>query len=128
MASFDLEIILSRQLAECLGTAMFITDPAGNLIFYNEPAETILGRRFEDTGPMNVDLWARIFTPLGIDGHPLNPEELPLVQTLTYKKPAHGSFFIHNLEGETHQITVTSFPLNGRGDRHLGAVAFFWTN
>jgi hypothetical protein len=30
-----------------LSVLMFLVDPKGNLPFYNEPAETVLGRRFD---------------------------------------------------------------------------------
>jgi len=126
MEAYDIEIILSRQLAECLAIPIFITDTAGNLLFYNEPAEEILGKRFEDTAEMPVDEWATIFKPLDNEGNLLPPEELPLVQTLSSGTPAHGSFWIKSLTGESHQISVTSYPLMGRGDRFLGAVAIFW--
>ncbi len=54
--AYPLEIILHRQLAECQAIPVFIVDPAGNLLFYNEAAEELLGRRFEDTGEMPVEL------------------------------------------------------------------------
>jgi hypothetical protein len=41
---------LARQLAGYLSVPVFLVDPLGNLLFYNEPAEVILGRRFEETG------------------------------------------------------------------------------
>ena len=64
MAAYAIEIILSRQLADCLSVPVFITDTAGHLIFYNEPAEEILGKRFEETGEMPVSEWATVFRPL----------------------------------------------------------------
>ena len=53
--AYPIEIILSRQLADCLSMPVFITDTVGNLIFYNEPAENLLGTRFEETGEMKVE-------------------------------------------------------------------------
>ena len=47
MPAYEIEIILNRQLADCLSMPVFITDIIGNLIFYNEPAEKVLGTRFE---------------------------------------------------------------------------------
>ena len=41
MAAHEIEIILNRQLADCLSIPVFITDTVGNLIFYNEPAEQV---------------------------------------------------------------------------------------
>ena len=126
MNAYPIEVILSRQLAETLSIPVFIIDPEGTLLFYNEPAETILGRKFEDTGEMKVDIWSTIFNPLGENGKPLNPDDLPLVKTLKSHMPAHGSFFIDSLKNERTKISVTAYPLQGRAERFLGAVAIFW--
>ena len=71
MASYEIEIILNRQLADCLSLPVFITDPAGDLIFYNEAAEKILGKRFEETGEMPKEKWSTAFKPLDDDGKPV---------------------------------------------------------
>jgi hypothetical protein len=52
MLQQEIEMILMRQLAGYLAMPIFIVDPAGTLVFSNEPAEPILGRRFEETGEM----------------------------------------------------------------------------
>ena len=127
MPAYDIEIILSRQLADCLSIPIFIVDAKGNLLFYNEPAEDILGMRFEETGSMPVEKWSTIFKPLYENGNPMAPEDLPLVKTLNHGHPAHGTFWIESLKGESHKISVTAYPLIGRANRNLGAVAIFWT-
>ncbi|MBK6390183.1 MAG: PAS domain-containing protein [Saprospiraceae bacterium] len=126
MPGYDIEIILNRQLAECLSIPVFITDTFGNLIFYNEPAEDILGKRFEDTGEMPVEVWANIFKPLDEQGISLSPDELPLVKTLKELLPNHKSFWIESLAGASKRISVTSYPIIGREKKFLGAVAIFW--
>jgi len=128
MKAYDIEIILSRQLAETLSIPIFITDPEGTLLFYNESAEEILGERFEDTGEMKVEVWGTIFKPIDESGNILSPDDLPLVKTLKNRKPNHGSFWIESLKGEKYKLYVTAYPLIGRGSRFLGAVAIFWTN
>ena len=127
MSAHEIELILSRQLAEGLSTAIFIVDPEGNLLFYNEPAEELLGRRFEDTGEMPVAVWSTIFKPLDDNGEPFPPEDMPLVKTLTTHQPAHGSFWIESLKGDKNKLNVTSLPINGRPERFIGAMAIFWT-
>lgn len=124
----DLEIILSRQLADCLSVPVFIVDPEGTLLFYNEPAEKILGRRFNDTGSMPVSEWSSIFQPYNDEGELIPAKELPLVKTLYKKEPAHGSFWIKSLMGDSYRISVTSYPIIGRSKKFSGAVAIFWTN
>jgi PAS domain-containing protein len=126
MAAYEIEIILNRQLADCLSIPVFITDTIGNLIFYNEPAEEILGKRFEDTGEMPVDEWATEFKPVDGAGLRLPPEELPLVKTLATERPHHKTFGIESLQGKNQTISVTSYPIIGRTGKMLGAVAIFW--
>ncbi len=126
MSGQPLELILARQFADSMGMAVFIVDPIGNLLFYNEGAESILGIRFAETGSMAVEDWASVFTPTDEHENPLPPDGLPLVQTLSTHKPAHGSFYIFNNKGEKLLITVTSFPIEGRPNRYLGAMALFW--
>src|SRR6185503_10561993 len=43
----SVEMILARQLTGYLSVPVLLVDTAGTVIFYNEPAERILGVRFE---------------------------------------------------------------------------------
>lgn len=124
--TYPIEIILNRQMADCLAIPVFITDTVGNLLFYNEPAEEILGRRYEDTGEMPVEVWGTIFKSKDEQGKLLQPEELPLVKTLLHQQPYFKTFWIENLEGRTEKISVTSYPILGRDGIFHGAVAIFW--
>jgi len=126
MAAYEIEIILNRQLADCLSMPVFITDTKGNLIFYNEPAEQILGTRFEDTGEMKVETWSTIFKQQDDEGNLLPPEKLPLVRTLRDQYPYHKTFWIVSLMGKSEKISVSSYPIIGRAGKFLGAVAIFW--
>ena len=126
MPAHEIEIILNRQLADCLSIPVFITDTIGNLIFYNEPAEQILGRRYEETGEMPVEVWGTIFKPVDESGRPMSPDDLPLVKTIKNCKPYHKVFHIENLKGVKEKISVTSYPIMGRASNFLGAVALFW--
>ena len=124
--AYEIEIILNRQLADCLSIPVFITDTAGNLIFYNEPAEEILGRRFEETGEMPVEVWSTIYKPIDINGKMIPPEDLPLVKTLKDCSPYHETFWIESLKGKAEKISLTSYPIIGRTGKFMGAVAIFW--
>ena len=53
MPQQPLELILLRQCASHLAMPIWIMGPDGNLLFYNEPAEPILGRRFDEAGELN---------------------------------------------------------------------------
>jgi PAS domain-containing protein len=126
MTQKEIEVILARQLASYLAMPIFIVDPAGTLVYYNEPAEVILGRRLQETGEMLASEWSTIFTPLDEDGTPLSPNELPLVMALAKNKPAHRGFWIRGLDNVSRYIDVVAFPLIGQSGRTLGAVAIFW--
>ena len=124
--AYDIEIILNRQLADCLSIPVFITDTKGNLLFYNEPAEEILGKRYEDTGEMPVEEWSTIFKTKELDGSEIAPKDLPLVKTLSEQLPFHKTFLIESLLGKLEKISLTSYPIIGRTGKFLGAVAIFW--
>lgn len=126
MAQHDIEIILTRQLASYLATPCFLVDPRGDLIFFNEPAEAILGRRFEETGPMPASEWSAAFVPVDDTGEALVPAELPLVIAITQRRPAHRAFRIRGMDGTQRTIEVTAFPILGQGELLLGGLAIFW--
>jgi PAS domain-containing protein len=126
MPAYGIEIILNRQLADCLSMPVFITDTAGHLIFYNEPAEKVLGTRFEETGEMRVETWGTIFKQKDENGELLPTESLPLVQTLHDQLPHHKTFWIESMQGKSEKISVTSYPIINRAGNFLGAVAIFW--
>jgi PAS domain-containing protein len=126
MSQREVELILVRQLASYLALPIFLVDPAGNLIYYNEPAEVLLGRRYDETGEMPVEEWGTVFVPRGDDGEPLPPADLPLVRALTNQRPEHGRMVIDGLDGARRTLDVTALPLVGQHGRQLGAMAVFW--
>jgi PAS domain-containing protein len=126
MPQHEIEVILTRQLASYLTLPIFIVGPDGTLIFYNEPAEMILGHRFEETGEMPAQEWAAAYSTTNDGDKPVSPRELPLMIALREGRPAHGSFWIRGRGRTRHHIEVTAFPLIGQAGRHLGAVAIFW--
>lgn len=125
MAQKDIELILMRQLASCLATPVFLVDPKGGLVFYNEHAEQILGKRYEETGPMPVEVWSAMFHPMDDEDHELAASELPLVVALREHRPAHRDFWIRGMDGVRRCIQVTAFPLIGQSMQLIGAVAMF---
>jgi PAS domain-containing protein len=126
MAQREIEIILARQLASYLETPIFIVDPNGRLTYYNEAAEAILGKRFDETGEMMAGEWSTLFRPIDDNGDRLKPDALPLAIALTQRQPAHSDFTIRGMDGVDRHIHVTAFPLIGQANRFLGAIAVFW--
>ncbi|HVF32964.1 MAG TPA: PAS domain-containing protein, partial [Acidimicrobiales bacterium] len=126
MTQREVELILVRQLASYLALPIFIVDPDANRLYYNEPAEILLGLRFEETGEMPVEEWGTVFVPRDIDGVPLPPRALPLVRALQHERPEHGRMVIDGLDGVPRVLDVTALPLVGQHGRALGAMAVFW--
>ena len=126
MAQYEVELILLRQVSSYLATPVFLVDLEGNLLFYNEPAEVILGKRYEETGEMPLDEWATIWVPTDRDGNPLAPDDVPLVKAVRHRRPALGDISITELDGVHRNLTVAALPIVGQGGRDLGSIAYFW--
>jgi PAS domain-containing protein len=126
MTQKDIEIILLRQLASHLAMPVWVAGENGELLFYNEPAEAVLGVRFDEAGEMPLTRLPDIFHTETEDHAPLPPEELPLGIALTQRRPAHRRLRLCGVDGKWRTIEATAFPLDGEGGRRLGAVALFW--
>lgn len=126
MSQQEIEVILARHLAECLAMPVFLVNTDGDLIFYNEPAEKVLGQNYNETGAMPAREWTTIFQPTSREGNAIPPEELPLMIALSKHRPAHDLFWIRSKDGISREIEVTAFPLIGQAGRFLGAIALFW--
>ena len=126
MSQKPIELILMRQLASSLAMPIFLVDADGTLAFYNEPAERLLGMRFEETGEMLATEWSTLWNPTDVDGRPLPPERVPLMIAVTERKPVHVELCIRGLDGARRHIEATAFPLMRLTDEVLGAVVLFW--
>jgi PAS domain-containing protein len=124
--SHPIQIILIRQLAAYLSVPLFLFDPKGNLLFYNEPAEAMLSRRFDETGAMSADEWWSAFDRSDDEGKPVRREDHPLMITLTEMRPTSMRFNISGLDGVAQRIDSTTIPITGLQGDLLGAVALFW--
>ncbi|MEX2457861.1 MAG: PAS domain-containing protein [Actinomycetota bacterium] len=119
-------LILARELASKLATAMFVVDPEGTLVYYNEPAEAILGESFAEAGELSRDRWGNDFDPQDLDGTPIPMHELPLAMALSKHEPAYRRFRITGYDGVHREISVTACPLVASAGESVGAVAIFW--
>ena len=126
MAQKEIEVILTRQLASYLAMPIILVDAAGTLLFYNEAAEVILGRRFEETGELSADEWVPSVVVTDAQGTPLTLETRPLLIALTEQRPTHCKMWIEGLDHVRRHVEITAFPLIGQAGRHLGVVGIFW--
>ena len=122
----NLILILAREFASKLATATFLTDGEGNLIFYNEPAEELLGRSFAEAGEVKAEDWGSMDTIEDLDGSPLPLERNPGGIALREHRPAHVQLRITGLDGVRREIEATAFPLMATQEELVGMVAIFW--
>lgn len=122
----NLILILAREFASKLATPVFVADAGGELVYYNEPAEAILGRTFGEAGQMRADAWASLFSVEHLDGSPMPLTEMPAGVALLERRPAHGTFRLIGLDGRRHRISVTALPLFAHLDELVGVIALFW--
>ena len=103
-----------------------MNDAEGTLVYYNEPAEDVLGRSFAEAGEMPAEQWSSLFSVERPDGSPMPLEEIPGGIALLQQKPAHTSLRMTGLDGVPHELSVTAFPLLTHKDELVGVVNIFW--
>jgi PAS domain-containing protein len=121
----EIEVILARQLAGYLALPIIIVDPSHLVVYYNELAERMLGRRFDEGGPIPWGEWTRAFDFRDDAGEPIPATEMPLAAALRHRRLAYLEFWMRGLDGTRRYIKGTGVPLIGNAGRFLGAVAFF---
>lgn len=120
-------LILTRDLADHIATPVFIVDQAGTLVYFNEPAEPLLGASYIQVGELTRDQWGTDWEPVDPEtGQPIPVEELPLAIAQMKHEPAHRAMRITGVDGVKRDIEVVAFPLIGQAEEIFGAVACFW--
>ena len=120
-----LVLILAREFASNLATPTLIADDEGKLVFYNEAAESVVGRPFAEVGEMPLDEWTASFDPR-TDSEPLSPGRRPTRIALDERRAAHEDLRITSADGVERDVAVTAFPLFAHADEFVGIVAIFW--
>jgi PAS domain-containing protein len=120
-----LELILARNLLSSISTPAFLVGEAGMLLFYNEAAAALLGRRFEESGTMSAIEWTTEFGPFGADGKPIPYDRIPATLALLGNRPFHGTFRIRRPGGDLQDIAASAIPIVGSGGSS-GAIVIFW--
>lgn len=119
-----LDLILARNLMTVLETPSFLVDSDGAMVFFNEAAGAMLGKRFEEIGRLNREEWNQI-GPVDAHGNPVEDEKMPLAVALREGRPAHGRFHICTDLGKIVEVETSAVPLVSSGDFH-GALVVFW--
>ena len=121
-----LVLILAREFASNLSTPTLIADARGDLVFYNEAADAVVGRRFAETGEMPLDEWSATFEPRTVGSEPLPHESRPPWIALNERRAAHLRYLVTSTDGVEREIDVTALPLFAHTDDFVGIVVFIW--
>jgi PAS domain-containing protein len=121
-----LELILARNLLSSISTPGFLVDESNELVFYNDAASVLLGKRFEEVGRLPVEEWSTMFGPFDEEGDRIPVEKLPLVIALRHNRPSYARLHVQSLKGERHAIEVAALPLVAAAGGFRGALAIFW--
>ena len=84
----SLPLILAREFAANIATPVTVIDERGRLIFFNEPAERILGQTHAEVGELAQHEWTRLFSVEQLDGSPVTLDELPV--GIAHREPLPG--------------------------------------
>jgi PAS domain-containing protein len=120
-----LELILARNLVASLSTPAFLVSGDGEIIFYNEAAGGVLGRRFEEAGKMTAEEWTSNYGPFDAQGDPIPLEQQPLTIALRADRAGHARYTVRSASGSEQQIEAAGLPLVGV-QGFEGAMVFFW--
>lgn len=126
MSQNHVELILARKLAEGLVVPALLVDGRGDTLYFNEPAEFVFGRSFDDIDSLPFEERTQTLAPLTADGAPIPPESLPGMQAMLTHKPVYAAFYIHGLDGVLRPIEATAIPLESAGGDLVGALVFLW--
>jgi PAS domain-containing protein len=118
-------LILAKDLAANLATAMLLVDADGDLVFFNEPAERILGRPYAEAQMNRAEL-AKTFKPVDDEGRPIPLRDLPMSNAFRDAIPSHGHLRIEAMDGAARDLEVIAVPLFARADQLVGGLAMFW--
>jgi PAS domain-containing protein len=121
-----LALIVARELAANLATPMFLIDAAGDLVFYNDAAEQIIGKSFGELGTISALAWGEMLHLTTPDGTPLRRRESPPGIAFAERRPAHAKVQVTALDGSVRLVEVTAYPLFAKADEMDGVVAIFW--
>ena len=118
-------LILAKDLAANLATAVLLVDPEGDLVFFNEAAEKILGRPYAEAQMSRAEL-AKTFKPVDSAGAPIALADLPLSAAFRTGIPSSGRLRIEAVDGRTRALEVIGVPLFAQKDQLVGGLAVFW--
>lgn len=122
----SLVLIRAKHLAESVTTPMFLADREGDLVFFNEAAEVMLGKSFNDIGRMTAAEWGKTLNVRSRDGQPFPLEAMPGWLEVQAHRPALGHVLLTTFNGGDIVIALCAVPLFTSQSQFEGAMVMFW--
>lgn len=122
----SLPLILARELASNLATPMFLMDPGGMLVFYNDAAALLLGKPFAELGEIPSGEFGAALQITTLDGDPIRRRDSPSGIAFFERRPAHQRVLATAYDGSRRAVEATAYPLLGSTGEMHGVVAVFW--
>ncbi|MDQ2655830.1 MAG: PAS domain S-box protein, partial [Bacteroidota bacterium] len=108
-----------KDLVDSLPAAVYICDPYGYILAYNEAAVTLWGRRPE----IGKDLWCGSWKIYDLDGSPISLDTCPMAETLKTGEAVKGrEIIIEQPEGSRFNVLPYPTPLRDDNGVMIGAI------
>ena len=118
------ELILARNLISEISLAALVCDPEGAVVFFNDAAGELLGRRFDELGPLTHEEWNANFV---FRDAPLRSSPQDHLPSTAIAGDGHPQYGRTRLQGRADVIDAefVEFPLSTiEGLR--GAIVLLW--
>ena len=106
----SLPLILARELAANLATPMFLIDAGGTLVFCNEAAELLLGKRYGEIGGISALEFGAMLELGNVDGSPMRRRDSPAGVAFYDREPAHRTLLATTLDGSRAAVRGHRVP------------------
>jgi len=125
VATHAIELILARNLVTSIRLAALLLDPDGVIVYFNDAAGELIGRRFEEVGPLSREQWNEQFGPFDEFGAVIPTDHMPVTVALRDGLPSIDRVHVRLDRDELIEIEVSALPLT-TVQGFQGAIVVFW--
>ena len=125
MAGPGIELILARSLAGSLSVPASVVDAKGTIVWFNDPAERLLGRRAEETLELDPAEIIELLDVHDTDGKPLNPNDMPSLLAVKDGLPHLVKLLVNGADG-TQAVRAVALPLATPEGTVVGALVTWY--
>ena len=126
MPQRPVELILARQLASSLSVPVLLLDSKGETLYFNEAAEELVGRRFDEIDSLPSEERTALLAPSDRHGRSLPAELMPGMVAMREGRPVHAELSFRTPDRGIRPVEATAVPLQGVDDIVVGAWVVIW--